>query len=114
MSEVFVAIGYKVERIHSSEAMEFIKGITPNEANFYLFSTSGVHGCYSTIEEVWARPPIDEDGKVEEYMVTFQLIQPRLCNIYYGRVPITSEVDFELLKLVRRQSHEAVAGIGLS
>ncbi len=81
-----------------------------NELNFVLFSTSGVHGLYTTIEEVESAVS-DEDGYKPE-KVTFLIVHPRICCLRHGNcIPKTPE-DFEFLKRLRETSWAAVAKIG--
>lgn len=88
------------------ETIEDLKRIAPNgeadERNFFLFSTSGCHGTYTTIEEAV------NDGSFE---VTVTLIQPRIINIESTHIGFEKEdVDF-LLKL-RESSWKIVSEIG--
>jgi len=53
---------------------------------FCLFSTSGVHGCYTSIEEVEdhvMNGAVDDDGYGPD-SVTFLIVQPRLVCLRYG------------------------------
>jgi hypothetical protein len=74
-----------------------------DEMNFCLFSTSGVHGSYCTIEEAEADPEIGE--------VTVLVVQPRRVMLAYGNVPVTPETA-PYLKALRASSQAAVARIG--
>jgi len=87
----------------------FPKGIA-NEMNFVLFSTSGVHGTYRTIED--AVEQIDNPDPDESCEVTFVIVQPRLCCLRYGNVEVTKN-NAEWLKNLRASSHEIVAQIGM-
>lgn len=69
-----------------------------------LFSTSGVHGTHTTIEDV------ESDASAET--VTFLIIQPRLVCMRYGVARPLGREDFEFLKLLRASSIEALARIG--
>jgi len=91
---------------------DFFPDAKANAMNFVLFSTSGVHGSYCTIEEVEESRAdgVAEDDRIEE--VTFQIVQPRLCTIRYGNcIPQTPD-DFAFLKTLRDSSWTAVAKIG--
>lgn len=93
----------------------FPEGIA-NELNFILFSTSGVHGTYNTIEDaekVLTTAPVDLD-KNDYYLseVTFVIIQPRLCTIHYGNCEPKNIKDIEFLKSLRQSSWDAVLTIG--
>lgn len=91
----------------SIDGMGLLRSIFPDgeadEMNFCLFSTSGVHGTYRTIEE-----------EEEEQLIgiTFLIVQPRVVAMHYGEVYPASPEDFEFLKKLRRSSKEAVSRIG--
>lgn len=76
-----------------------------DEMNFCLFSTSGVHGSYTTIEQAETAP--DEYGTE----VTVLVVQPRRVMLAYGNVPVTPE-SAPYLKALRASSHEAISKIG--
>lgn len=81
-----------------------------NELNFVLFSTSGVHGTYNTIEK--AESVIngeDNDGVTE---VTFLIVHPRLVALRYGTCAPRNMNDIEFLKTLRESSKEVVQSIG--
>lgn len=73
-----------------------------DDLNFVLFSTSGVHGTYMTIEEAEAK-------KTD---VTFVIVHPRLVSMRYGNVQPQTPDDWRFLKELRRSSWEAVQQIG--
>jgi hypothetical protein len=93
--------------VHTETALELLRRIFPtgeaNELSFALFSTSGVHGSYSTIEDVEK-----EGGEL-----TFVIIQPRLCTLHYGNCEPKNEEDFMFLKKLRKTSWQRVLNIGL-
>jgi hypothetical protein len=74
-----------------------------NEMNFILFSTSGVHGTYTTIEDAESEP-----GEA----VTFLIVQPRIVCLRYGQVVPKTKEDFDYLKKLRQQSWKIVNSIG--
>ena len=83
-----------------------------NAVQFVLFSTSGVHGSYSTIEEAerkLSQPTEEREGKPS---VTFLIVQPRICCLRYGNVYPRNADDIELLKSLRESSWQAISGIG--
>ena len=96
--------------IKTEYAMEALQKVfshgKADEMNFVLFSTSGVHGCYTTIEKVEERPL--EYGNT----VTFVIIHPRLATIKYGNVQIESKKDIRFIKKLRKSSWKAVLTIG--
>lgn len=99
--------------------MDALRGMFPDaladELNFVLFSTSGVHGTYNTIEEAERAlaGEVDEDGDELCREVTFVIVHPRLVSLRYGVCDPESSEDIEYLKKLRRSSFEAVAKIGL-
>lgn len=88
--------------------MDAIKAMFPDakadELNFVLFSTSGIHGLYATIEECQA----------EGYSVTFLIVHPRLVCLRYGNVLPRNDEEWEFLKALRKSSHEVMSKIGLA
>jgi hypothetical protein len=98
---------YNIFKVRPERAMDALKAMFPegeaNEMNFVLFSTSGVHGSYTTIEEALA-----EDGDV-----TFLIVQPRIVCLRYGNVPVTAE-NVNYLKKLRATSSNKARQIGFS
>lgn len=97
----------------------FPTGDEPGEMNFVLFSTSGVHGMYTTIEEVeddiakyGDNPP--EDNEYHPREVTFLLVQPRIVGMTYGNCACLTIDDVQYLKRLRAASWKAVPVIGAS
>jgi len=98
---------------------------TANEMNFALFSTSGVHGQYTTIEEIeeslakYGPTPAfmqdeNEESIPDDYQgpsLTVAVYHPRIIGIGYGNVEVTLE-DISFLKALRQSSWEAVQKIG--
>ena len=111
-SEIFRSIHkkggahYNIYSTRSDCAMGALKAFFPDakadDLNFVLFSTSGVHGCYSTIEECEA----------DDMSVTFLIVHPRLVCMRYGNVKPETPEDWEFLKRLRDSSWEAVQTIG--
>jgi hypothetical protein len=87
--------------------LKHIKEIFPdakaNEMNFILFSTSGVHGTYTTIEEV---------EKDRELSLTFLIIHPRLVAMQYGVLENLSDEDIVYIKKLRESSKNVIQKIG--
>ena len=79
-----------------------------NQDNFILFSTSGVHGTYGTIEDAENPDPAEyteeEIWSLENQCVTFLIIQPRILCFRYGNVYPKTEDDFKYLKELRAAS----------
>lgn len=79
-----------------------------DDLNFVLFSTSGVIGSYTTIEE--SEATFMESGA--RVAVTFVIVAPRIIRIEYGNCQPESAEDYAFLKRLRETSWAAVAGIG--
>jgi len=94
--------------------MEALRAMFPNgeasELNMVLFSTSGVHGTYNTIEEAeqhLIKPTSDSCGDV-----TFLILHPRLVTLRYGCCTPETQDDFNYLKRLRASSHAQLAKVG--
>lgn len=102
---------YTSKQVDGDEAWEVLKRIFPEATadtlNFVLFSTSGVHGSYITIED------IESDEDFSESDLTYLVIHPRMVSTVYGNLPIRTPEDFEYLKNLRKSSHEAIQKIGM-
>lgn len=88
---------------------EMFPTATADSMNFVLFSTSGTHGTYDTIEDV------EEEVKTNGFTfdgLTFVVVQPRLAGIRYGRVYPQTPEDFDFLRMLRTTSWAAVSKIG--
>lgn len=97
-----------------ADGMNALRGMFPDakadEQNFVLFSTSGVHGTYNTIEEAERfLTGADSEGCSK---VTFLIVHPRLVTMRYGVCDPENQDDIDYLKQLRTSSQEAVAGIG--
>lgn len=77
-----------------------------DELNAVLFSTSGVHGTYCTIEAVEA------GGDDAPSDVTFCVIQPRIVCMRYGNVTPRTPEDFAFLKRLRASSQKVLCRVG--
>jgi hypothetical protein len=98
-----------------------------NEMNFALFSTSGVHGSYTTIEEIeesllkYGEHPAFLEDESEETMpddwygndLTVTVYHPRIIGVGYGNVKVGIN-DIQFLKALRQSSWDAVLRIGRS
>lgn len=92
-----------------------------NEMNFILFSTSGIHGSYRTLEDIaesTAKYGFDIDGH-DEWPddrvwpeATFLLVQPRLVSMTFGNARIRDEDDLKWAFRVRELSSREAALIG--
>ena len=97
---------YNQYGVKERNGMQALRQIFPDgqadDLNFVLFSTSGVHGSYCTIEDV------EREGGA----VTFLIVQPRICCLRHGNCLPEAPEDFEVLKKLRQTSWEAVQKIG--
>jgi hypothetical protein len=94
---------------------EFFPTATANKYNVCLFSTSGIHGMYTTIEEAeanWKRGNKYEDGEDCTPQVTFLIVQPRICTVRHGNCNPESQEDFDFLKKLRQSSWDELQKIG--
>lgn len=93
---------------------EFFPSGTADEMSFVLFSTSGVHGTYGTIEDAEQEfiAGVDEDGEPAHPMVTFLVVQPRIVCTRYGNCRPRTADDFVFLKGLRESSWHGVQAIG--
>ena len=96
-----------------------------NEMNFVLFSTSGVHGMYTTIEEIehglreyGPNPKFLEDESEESTpddwhgtTLTTTVYHPRIIGVGYGNIEVTLQ-DIPFLKKLRESSWTAISQIG--
>jgi hypothetical protein len=96
-----------------------------DEMNFALFSTSGVHGTYTTIEEI--ELSLSKYGPAPEFLkdeseqtmpddwygnsLTVTVYHPRIIGVGYGNVRVELS-DIPFLKALRRSSWRAVQKIG--
>jgi hypothetical protein len=96
-------IDCKSDSIDALRAMFSKPATDVNEMNFVLFSTSGAHGTYQTIEEEEADPGCG---------VTFLIIHPRLVSLRYGVALPLNEDDFLFLKALRKESLKVMNAIG--
>lgn len=118
---------YNIFSLKPDRGMAFLKLFFPdgeaNVMNFALFSTSGIHGSYTTIEEIEASlelhgedPGFDPEDAPDTWTgndLTVVVVQPRLVSMTYGDVTV-SKADIPYLKKLRESSWKAAQGIGVS
>ena len=105
---------YSIQQIKTFEELKEIFGdeAKANDLNFCLFSTSGVHGTYITIEEIEQSFNLDEDN--DGYcgtLLTVLVVHSRTVTLKYGNIEVTKE-NIDWLKTLRKSSKEAIAKIG--
>ena len=102
---------YNVYRLSNDDlGMSALRELFPHgnadELNFVLFSTSGIHGSYETIEDA------ESICTGERIPITFLVIQPRIVSMRYGSaLPICAD-DFAFLRRLRESSCHAASAIG--
>jgi hypothetical protein len=103
-------LNWKVMRVECEAAMELLRSIFPDatadERNFVLFSTSGIHGSYLTIED------IEIEGTDSDHQLTFLIVRPRIVALQYGNCVAGNPEDIAFLKQLRSSSWDAVSRIG--
>lgn len=103
--------------IFKGVTMDTLKTVFPdgeaNELNFVLFSTSGVHGTYKTIEEI--ENILINGATKDDYStdLTVLVVHPRLVTMMYGEITVSLE-DIQYLKKLRESSKKAIMEIGES
>lgn len=109
---------FRAKRIISVEELMvmFPRGVA-DELNFCLFSTSGVHGTNSTIEDVekyiQAVPEDKRNGDDDRCdTITFLVIRPRSLIFSYGNVRVETQNDVETLRKLRSSSSHIASSIG--
>ena len=85
-----------------SELHRFFPSQKADGDNLVMFSTSGVHGTYATIEDI-------ENEEYEHNELTFLIIQPRRVLTLYGNCRPETPEDFAFLRSLRESSRIAIA-----
>lgn len=108
---ILIAKHYSISNINS---LDELKNIFPegecNELNFVMFSTSGVHGSYATLEEIensLALGLSEDDDDYCRNSLTILVIQPRLVNMLYGDIRV-EKCDIPYLKKLKESSKKAM------
>ena len=101
---------YEAGEVGKLEDIEMLKEIFPDGQadiyNFVLFSTSGAHGTYCTldnVEETWEE---GEDEKVDS--ITVLVIKPRIVQMLYGNIEIEDKNDLAYLRKLAETSFKAI------
>lgn len=83
--------------------------------NQVLFSTSGVHGHYCTVEDVetTVRKGDAANPTLDVADVTFLIVHPRMVCLRYGNCTPATQDDIDFLKRLRESSHRELAQIGI-
>lgn len=103
-----------MRKMPNVSGMDALRGMFPdakaNNMNFVLFSTSGVHGTYNTIEN--AESVIIGATSEGANEVTFLIVHPRLVSLRYGTCEPRNMEDIRFLKALRASSKQVVMEIG--
>lgn len=113
---------YNIYEFHTLATLrDFFPNGKADPLNFVLFSTSGVHGTYTTLEDIEASltkygddAPAAGDDYPDDYhvpAVTVLIVHPRLVCLRYGVVPVTL-ADLPWLKTLRASSWAVCRKIG--
>ena len=105
---------YNTYAVQDENGMRALREMFPegeaDEMNFALFSTSGVHGAYSTIEE--ADEHLKNPSEETSDSVTFLIVHPRIVCLRYGNCLPQNAEDISFLKKLRASSWKAARKIG--
>jgi hypothetical protein len=105
---------YDTHWIVAEDGMKVIRTFFPDAEsvstrNFMLFSTSGIHGSYATIEDIEKRVQAGDNDILCE--LTFIIISPRMVRMIYGTcIPDIDDIPF--LKELRQKSWDIMPSIG--
>lgn len=105
---------YNIFSVREENGMAALRQMFPegkaDNMNFALFSTSGVHGHYGTIES--AQEHLKNPTEESFGSVTFLIVQPRIVCLRYGNCEPQNELDIAFLKKLRASSWKASQSIG--
>lgn len=105
---------YNIYGVRDENGMTALRQMFPegkaDELNFCLFSTSGVHGMYNTIEE--AEEHLKKPSEETSGSVTFLIVHPRIVCLRYGNCEPQNTDDIAFLKKLRASSWRATKKIG--
>ena len=99
---------YSVNRFMSDEGIRHYLTFDVNDMNFWIFSTSGIHGSWMTLEEVITYEPDEDDDEEYDPELTVMFCQPRMVCFTYGNIAVKKD-DHELIALLKRRRDESRA-----
>lgn len=105
---------YSIEGIRT-DGMDYLLNFfnsddIPDHLNLVFFSTEGIHGSATTIEDVENRIRNNTEGSRD---ITFLILQPARVSVKYGVcTPVTMD-HIHFLKRIRAASHEHISKIGI-
>ena len=106
---------YSINFVRPEHAWGLLKSLFPkgkaDSMNWFLMSTSGVHGTYMDLSDLKTmREEAEEEGIPRAPHLTWMVIAPRLVRITYGNVPVETDEQAEWLRgLVSSSLKEIVA-----
>jgi hypothetical protein len=78
---------YEIKEIRS---LRKIKELFPEgyetKNNWLFCSMQGVHGTHFTLDEI--ENILENAEEIDKYWITVLIVQPRLCNLFYGEIPV--------------------------
>lgn len=93
---------------HTIKTINDIKNVFPegevDELNWCVFSTSGVHGTYATLDEIEQEIADGEDTISD---LTVLVIMPRMVKMLYGNIQVNEE-DIPYLRKLANSSIESI------
>jgi hypothetical protein len=97
------------------DSMDDIRRVFPtlddvNDLNFMLFSTSGIHGSYCSIENVEAELSGNGDPDDGSPKLTVMILQPRCVTFGFGHIAVAAS-DIDYLKGIRARSRAAMMSL---
>jgi len=96
---------YSVSEIRS---IRDIKKIFPDgyeaKNNWFFLSTQGAHGKHDTLDEI---EDLMHSKDIKKYWITCLIVQPRLCNLYYGYVQVNLK-DIPFLRQLVKNTLEVI------
>jgi len=96
------------DEIESMDALRVLfPGGKANSLNLIVFSTSGVHGTYSTIEDAENFLGGKEEEGEGSAAVTFLVLHPRTVTLRYGICYPGDQDDIDFLKMLRKSACDA-------
>jgi hypothetical protein len=95
----------QIDEIRSIRQLKNFFPADYDQKNNWLFcSTQGEHGTHLTIDDVEDMIHNQEDGK---YWLTVLVVQPRLCNLYYGDIKVSLK-DLPFLRQIVKNTLAAI------
>jgi hypothetical protein len=99
---------------NAGDGMRALRAMFPeakaDDLNAVLFSTSGVHGTYCTIEAV--EQDMRRPDRECQRDVTFLIVHPRFVALRYGTCTPETAADIDFLKRLRASSRDALMKVG--